>query len=51
VPAGTCENGLPFGFLINGPRFRDGLVLEVGAMWERAHPWSASAPGYEPFGV
>ena len=51
VPAGTCANGLPFGFLINGPRFRDDLVLEVGAMWERAHPWPSTAPGYEPFGA
>ena len=51
VPAGSCPNGIPFGFLVNGPRFRDDLVLEVGAMWERAHPWPASAPGYEPFGL
>jgi Asp-tRNA(Asn)/Glu-tRNA(Gln) amidotransferase A subunit family amidase len=51
VPAGTCANGLPFGFLINGPRWRDDLVLEVGAMWERAHPWPVVAPGYEPFAV
>lgn len=51
LPAGTCENGLPFGFLVNGPRWRDDLVLEFGAMWERARPWPATAPGYEPFGV
>jgi Asp-tRNA(Asn)/Glu-tRNA(Gln) amidotransferase A subunit family amidase len=51
VPAGTCANGLPFGFLINGPRWRDDLVLDLGAAWELANPWPASAPGYEPFGV
>ena len=49
VPAGTCANGLPFGISINGPRWRDDLVLELGAAWERAHPWPGIAPGYEPF--
>ncbi|HEY7756497.1 MAG TPA: amidase [Actinomycetota bacterium] len=49
VPAGTCENGLPFGILINGPRWRDDLVLETAAAWERARPWPGVAPGYEPF--
>jgi Asp-tRNA(Asn)/Glu-tRNA(Gln) amidotransferase A subunit family amidase len=51
VPAGTCANGLPFGLQITGPRFRDDLVLEVGAMWERARPWPLAAPGYEAFGA
>ena len=51
VPAGACANGLPFGLQITGPRFRDDLVLEVGAMWESAHPWLLAAPGYEPFGA
>jgi Asp-tRNA(Asn)/Glu-tRNA(Gln) amidotransferase A subunit family amidase len=50
VPAGTSSNGIPFGLEINGPRYRDDLVLEVAAAWERAHPWPATAPGYEPFG-
>jgi amidase/aspartyl-tRNA(Asn)/glutamyl-tRNA(Gln) amidotransferase subunit A len=49
TPAGTCSNGLPFGLLMNGPRYRDDLVLEFAAAWERAHPWPAVAPGYEPF--
>jgi len=51
VPAGTCSNGLPFGLQIVGPRYRDDLVLEFGGAWEAVHPWSATAPGYEPFGV
>lgn len=49
VPAGTCANGLPFGILLSGPRWRDDLVLELGAAWERAHPWPGIAPGFEPF--
>jgi len=51
VPAGVAPNGLPFGLQITGPRFRDDLVLAVGAAWERAAPWSIIAPGYEPFPV
>lgn len=49
VPAGTCPNGLPFGILINGPRWRDDLVLEMASAWERAHPWPMVAPAFEPF--
>jgi Asp-tRNA(Asn)/Glu-tRNA(Gln) amidotransferase A subunit family amidase len=49
VPAGTCANGLPFGVLINGPRWRDDLVLDVAAAWELANPWPASASDHEPF--
>jgi Asp-tRNA(Asn)/Glu-tRNA(Gln) amidotransferase A subunit family amidase len=51
VPAGTSPNGIPFGLEINGPRYRDDLVLELAAAWERARPWPLSAPGYEPFGL
>jgi Asp-tRNA(Asn)/Glu-tRNA(Gln) amidotransferase A subunit family amidase len=51
VPAGTSANGIPFGLEIVGPRWRDDLVLEFASAWERAHPWPASAPGYEPFGA
>ncbi len=49
VPAGVASNGIPFGLQITGPRWRDDLVLGVGAAWERANPWPAVAPGYEPF--
>lgn len=51
VPAGTSPNGLPFGLEATGPRWRDDLVLEFAAAWERAHPWPGVAPGYEPFTV
>ena len=51
VPGGISSNGLPFGLEIVGPRWRDDLVLEVAAAWEAARPWSAVAPGCEPFDV
>lgn len=51
VPAGVSPNGIPFGLQITGPRFRDDLVLDVGAAWEAANPWPPVAPGYEPFGA
>ncbi len=51
VPAGVCPNGIPFGLQITGPRFRDDLVLNLGAAWERANPWPPAAPGYQPFAV
>jgi amidase/aspartyl-tRNA(Asn)/glutamyl-tRNA(Gln) amidotransferase subunit A len=51
VPAGMTDVGVPFGVLVNGPRWRDDLVLAFGAAWERVHPWPAVAPGFEPFGV
>ncbi|HEX9717781.1 MAG TPA: amidase, partial [Actinomycetota bacterium] len=51
VPAGLSPNGIPFGLQITGPRFRDHLVLDVGAAWEAANPWPPVAPGYEPFGA
>jgi amidase/aspartyl-tRNA(Asn)/glutamyl-tRNA(Gln) amidotransferase subunit A len=49
VPAGISGNGVPFGLQITGPRFADDLVLAVGATWEAAAPWPATAPGYDPF--
>lgn len=49
LPAGTCANGLPFGIEVNGPRWRDDLVLAFGAAWELARPWPQVAPGYDPF--
>ena len=51
VPAGLCDNGIPFGLQITGPRFRDDMVLNVGAAWEAANPWPLVALGYEPFAV
>jgi amidase/aspartyl-tRNA(Asn)/glutamyl-tRNA(Gln) amidotransferase subunit A len=51
VPAGVSPNGIPFGLQITGPRFRDDMVLAFGEAWERANPWPAVAPGYEPFAI
>jgi amidase/aspartyl-tRNA(Asn)/glutamyl-tRNA(Gln) amidotransferase subunit A len=49
VPAGLSPNGVPFGLQITGPRWRDDLVLDVGAMWEALVPWPIAAPDYVPF--
>jgi Asp-tRNA(Asn)/Glu-tRNA(Gln) amidotransferase A subunit family amidase len=49
LPAGVCSNGVPFGLQLTAPRFRDDLLLDAAAAWERAQPWPLVAPGYEPF--
>jgi Asp-tRNA(Asn)/Glu-tRNA(Gln) amidotransferase A subunit family amidase len=49
LPAGVHPSGVPFGFQVTGPRFREDLLLEIAARWEEVHPWSLAAPGYEPF--
>ncbi|HSJ51396.1 MAG TPA: amidase [Actinomycetota bacterium] len=51
VPAGLSANGLPFGLQINGPRYRDDLVLGLADAWERVRPWPGAAPGYAPFSL
>ncbi len=48
LPAGLLPKGLPFGLQLTGPRFRDDLLLRLGAQWERAQPWPWFAPGSEP---
>ena len=50
LPAGRHENGVPFGIQIVGPRFAEGLLFGFAEAWERARPWSLTAPGYQPFG-
>src|SRR5204863_5909157 len=34
VPAGMLPNGLPFGLLLTGPRYRDDLLLRLAAARE-----------------
>jgi Asp-tRNA(Asn)/Glu-tRNA(Gln) amidotransferase A subunit family amidase len=51
VPAGRFENGVPFGLQFTGPRFHDGMLIDLAEAWERAHPWPKAAEGYEPFDV
>lgn len=48
LPAGRLPNGLPFGLQLTGPRFRDDLLLALGARWEQARPWPWFAPGFQP---
>ncbi len=49
VPAGLSPNGVPLGLQITGPRYRDDMALDVGAMWEELAPWPEAAPDHEPF--
>jgi Asp-tRNA(Asn)/Glu-tRNA(Gln) amidotransferase A subunit family amidase len=49
VPMGLDPDGVPMGFQIIAPRFRDGLALGLAAHIEIARPWPTTAPGYEPF--
>lgn len=51
VPAGRHPNGVPFGLQVVGPRYREDLVLGLGAAFEVARPWPAVADGYEAFGA
>jgi Asp-tRNA(Asn)/Glu-tRNA(Gln) amidotransferase A subunit family amidase len=50
LPAGRCDNGVPFGLQITGPRFRDAMLLDIAEAWEGAAPWPLVAEGYAPFG-
>jgi Asp-tRNA(Asn)/Glu-tRNA(Gln) amidotransferase A subunit family amidase len=49
LPAGISPNGVPFGLQVIGPRFRDGMLLELAALWEERHAWPRTAPGYDSF--
>jgi Asp-tRNA(Asn)/Glu-tRNA(Gln) amidotransferase A subunit family amidase len=49
LPAGRFATGVGFGLQVTGPRFRDGLLLDLGEAWERARPWPLVADGYQPF--
>jgi Asp-tRNA(Asn)/Glu-tRNA(Gln) amidotransferase A subunit family amidase len=51
LPAGTSQNGVPFGLHVTAPRFRDELLLDVAEAWEETHGWPRVAPGYESFEV
>jgi len=48
VPAGFA-GVLPFGLQLTGPRWSDRALLDVAALWQRAHPWRPAAPGHQPF--
>ena len=50
VPAGLMPNGIPFGLQIVGPRFADGLVMDLGQLWEEMHPACVWLPGTSPSG-
>ena len=50
LPGGLHSNGVPFGFQVVGPRYRDSFVLDFGDAWARTRPWPEVAPGFVPFG-
>lgn len=49
LPHGVLSNGLPFGFQVVAPHWRDWDLLDLAAKWEAREPWPQVAPGYEPF--
>ncbi len=51
VPAGRHANGVPFGLQLTGPRYREDLVLGLGAAWEAIRPWALTADGFAPFAI
>lgn len=46
LPAGVTDVGIPFGLQVAGPRWRDGMLLDLAQRWEAAYPWPLFAPGY-----
>jgi Asp-tRNA(Asn)/Glu-tRNA(Gln) amidotransferase A subunit family amidase len=51
VPMGLDPHGVPFGFQIAAPRWRDGLAFGLAQAIEQIAPWPLAAPGYTPFGL
>ncbi len=49
LPAGSSENGVPFGLHVTAPRFRDEMLIEIAAAWEESRGWPRVAPGYDSF--
>ncbi|HEY1825529.1 MAG TPA: amidase [Acidimicrobiales bacterium] len=47
LPFGHFESGLPFGLQVTLERYRDESLLDVADIFERAHPWARTAPGYD----
>ncbi|MEO8107273.1 MAG: amidase [Actinomycetes bacterium] len=46
LPAGMTDVGIPFGLQVAGPRWADGMLLDLAQRWEAAYPWPPVAPGY-----
>jgi Asp-tRNA(Asn)/Glu-tRNA(Gln) amidotransferase A subunit family amidase len=49
LPFGQLPNGLPFGFQIVAPHWRDADLLAIAGMWQRENPWPTVAHGYSEF--
>ena len=51
LPAGISAVGVPFGLQVTASRWRDEDLLHLATLWQVAHPWSVTAPGYDSFTV
>jgi Asp-tRNA(Asn)/Glu-tRNA(Gln) amidotransferase A subunit family amidase len=49
LPFGTLRNGLPFGFQVVAPHFRDQDLVQLASVWQRQFPWPLVADGYSEF--
>lgn len=49
VPMGLDPNGVPFGFQIAAPRWRDGMAFGLALALEGLLAWPRTAPGYDAF--
>lgn len=47
VPCGFTASGLPLGLQLMAPRWQEGLLLGVAALYERATPWHERWPSDE----
>ncbi len=47
LPFGALPTGLPFGLQVTAPHFHDRRLLDVAALFEAAHPWPRTAPGFK----
>lgn len=49
LPWGRDAAGVPSGLQVTGPRWEDGLLLDLASLWQSAHPWQRAADGFQPW--
>ena len=47
LPFGTLPTGLPFGLQVTAAHYHDYRLLDIAQLFEAAHPWERTAPGFE----
>ena len=50
LPLGAGTDGMPRGIQVTMPRWSDRALLDLAALWEQAHPWPRTAPGFAELG-